>query len=310
MAGFDRLPLASFAGYEFPVREVTVKGSLRHHVHEYPHSPGGSTEELGRKLYEIKMTCPFHEGFAKWPQLWPEKLASLRIFFEGGQAWDLTIPTLGTISARCTTWEQRMNAKARSGEDCEFTFLENQKDAFLIQELITRSEDLPTLNLALQTAVPLRDVGRLGLSDPRIFANTIANENATFGRLFAAVDTINSIDGQAEQYGAIVAAKALNAIAICKEVDNLRSLKDPANWDIVHTMQDVQAELVKLTRDATGRSKVTRLYIVQQTASIAQVATRIYGDTSRAVELLKLNDLDDALSITPGTTIRYYEKAA
>lgn len=203
-----------------------------------------------------------------------------------------------------------MNAKARSGEDCEFTFLEDQKDAFLIQELVTRSEDLPTLNLALRTAIPLRDVSRLGITDPRVLGNTIANENATFGRLFSAVDTITAIDGQAEQYGAAVAAMALNAISICKEVDNLRSMKDPANWDIVHTMQDVQSELTKLVRDATGRNKQTRAYIVQQPASIAQISTRIYGSTSRAVELLKLNDLDDALNIPAGTTIRYYEKAA
>jgi prophage DNA circulation protein len=314
MAAFDRLPLASFAGFEFPVREVTVKGSLRYHVHEYLHTPGGSTEDQGRRLYEIKMVCPFHEGFAKWPQLWPEKLAALRLYFEGGQAWDLTIPTLGTISARCTQWEQRMNAKARSGEDCEFTFLEEFQDAFLIQDLITTSTDLPTIAADLAAAVPARDVSRLGITNVEAAANVVAAENAKFDRLFVAIDEIQQLSNQSEQYGAVVATKARNAVALCRDIDNLRTLRDPANWDIVHAMQDVEIELTKLIRDANGKRRETLVYIVQPPAglnslSIAQVASRIYGSSERAVELLQLNDLDDALVITAGTTIRYYKAA-
>lgn len=315
MAAFDRIPLASFAGFTFPVREVTVKGSLRYHVHEYLHTPGGSTEEQGRRLYEIKMVCPFHEGFAKWPELWPEKLAALRLYFEGGNAWDLVVPTLGTISARCIQWEQRMNAKARSGEDCEFVFLEEFVDTFLIQDLITTSTNLPTIAADLAVAVPLRDTSRLGITDPTIAANVVANENKTFDRLFSTIDDIQALGNQGEQYGAAIATKATHGIALCREIDNLKSLRDPANWPIVHATQDIEIELTKLQKDANGKRRETSVYIVQapagaNTLSISQIATRIYGDTSRAVELLQLNDLDDALAIQAGTAIRYYPKAA
>jgi hypothetical protein len=315
MAAFDRIPLASFAGFTFPVREVTVKGSLRYHVHEYLHTPGGSTEDQGRRLYEIKMVCPFHEGFAKWPELWPEKLAALRIYFEGGNAWDLTVPTIGTISARCIQWEQRMNAKARSGEDCEFVFLEEFVDTFLIQDLITTSTNLPTIAADLEVAVPARDISRLGIPDPQVAANVIANENSIFSRLFTTLDDIQAIQGQSEQYGAVIATKARSGIALCRQIDDFRTLKDPANWPIVHATQDVELELKKLVKDANGKRRETRAYIVQpqaglNTLSISQVSARLYGDTSRAVELLQLNDLDDALAIPAGTTILYYPKAA
>lgn len=315
MAGFDRLPLASFAGFEFPVREVFVKGSLRYHVHEYLHTPGGSTEEQGRRLYEIKMVCPFHEGFAKWPELWPEKLAALRLYFEGGNAWDLTIPTLGTISARCIQWEQRMNAKARSGEDCEFVFLEEFVDTFLIQDLITTSTNLPTIVADLELAVPLRDMSRLGITDPIARAKVITNETNTFARFFKGVNDIQTLGDQSEQYGATIATKARNTIALCRQIDDLRSMQDPNNWPIVHAMQDVELELQKLVKDTAGKRRETRAYIVPsqpglRSLSISQVSSRLYGDTSRAVELLQLNDLDDALAIPAGTTIRYYPKAA
>ena len=85
---FDNLERASFAGYAFPVSDVEVTGGLRDHVHEYPHSPGGAPEKLGRKLYEFSFTSPMLAGFPRYPKLWPETAASLRIVFEGGAVLD------------------------------------------------------------------------------------------------------------------------------------------------------------------------------------------------------------------------------
>ncbi len=98
MAAFDALLRASFLDYPFPVQDIDVKGGLRDHVHEYPHAPGGAPEKLGRKLYEFTFTCPFLTGLRGYPKLWPETLATLRIFFEGQNTGDLVVPTIGTIN--------------------------------------------------------------------------------------------------------------------------------------------------------------------------------------------------------------------
>lgn len=137
-----RLPGASFAGFRFPIRELHVRGSLRHHLHEYPHSPGAALEGLGRRLYEFRMTAPFHETFRSYPKLYPETLASLRTIFDGGLAWDLVVPWIGTIQARCIEWTQHLVAKVQSGEDVELVFLEDRDEAFLIDKLVTTSAEL------------------------------------------------------------------------------------------------------------------------------------------------------------------------
>jgi prophage DNA circulation protein len=311
MAAFDRLPLASFSGYQFPVKLVSIKGALRHHVHEYPHAPGGSTEGLGRKLYEIKMSAPMHEGFARWPKLWPETLGTLRTLFEGGEPWELTIPTIGTISARCIQWEQQMSAKARSGEDCEFTFLEEQQDAFLVDKLITNSTDLVPLSAKLDELAAARDTRRLGIADQAVLQTVLATENAKFAKVSTLVAEVGSFDRNVEQYGALAATKARSAAKTCRDLyENARSLKDPANWELVAALQEVEVELVKLTKDALGTRRETRTHVVRKLASIGQVSTEIYGRTDRAQELLQLNDFDNVLAIAAGTRILYYAEAA
>ena len=43
--------------------------------------------------------------------------------------------------------------------------------------------------------------------------------------------------------------------------------------------------------------------------TIGQVAVAIYGDSSRAVELMQINPIEDALAIKSGTKLRYVQAA-
>lgn len=295
MPAFDHLPPASFDGIEFPVRRVEVTGALRHHVHEYPHSPGGEQEPLGRRLYSIRMTALFHATFKRYPGLWPQRLDALRGRFEIEKRAELVIPTIGAIQARAVQWRTVMEAKVQSGEDAEIEFLEVQTSPFLIS--------------ALAKALP-GDVGA---------AHDAFEEEAAkmpyrpdiFDSIRDAANAILAFRDQAELYGMWLESKLLGLAALCAEADGaLDILQDPQWYRVLDALHELWAQANELARNVTGKRSEPRFYVVPSVMAVGQVSTAIYGDATHAVELLQLNDFDDAFAIKAGTRVRYMPEAA
>lgn len=159
MSAADNFKSASFNGITFPYVDYAVKGSIRHHTHEYPHEPGGVDEPLGRRLYEFSFTCEFDESMhGIFPGLYPNTLTTLFALFEAETVGDLVIPSVGTFSARCTDWDTRKVAKIRSGEKVNFRFLEVidiiiiDPTESVVQSLPNEAASILTATQALQTA--------------------------------------------------------------------------------------------------------------------------------------------------------------
>jgi len=310
MPAFDSLKRASFDGIEFPVRRMTVHGSLRFHVHEYPHTAGGQIETLGRKLYEIKMSVPMHATFPGYPDLWPVGLKRLRTLFENEETAKLYIPTIGEILAVCTDWPVTMDAKARSGEDAEFTFLEDQSSVFLVQGLIkTQAANIGNANDQL-TAVMV-DVQT---NDPDTFA-AIQDDLSAAGTptdIFSAIqDVANSIFAvrdQIDDFGLALESKILSLESLIEQADAV--LSDPTLFRIHRALMDLWASADQLLQDLHQKNGELQSYRVPRTMAVSDISIAIYGDNSHGVELLQLNDIDDAFAVKPGSVVRYYPAAA
>lgn len=295
MSAFDQLQQASFAGYVFPVREMTVSCKLRDHVHVYPHAPGGQPEKLGRDLYEFKMTCPFHGTLPGYPKLWPETLASLRVIYEGGGSFDLVVPTIGTITAYCIGWSERMDAKHRSGVVAEFTFREDSSEMFLVTELI-----------AARTAATFaaRQTLQAVVTDYEI-------EESLLDQIIAAVTELERMKGRAEQEAYLISAKAASVVALCDRAASLPVFDIAPNYVVLDALREVQSATFALMRDA-GQGKPLVEYTVPGPLPmpIGLVSMKLYGDTSHSLELMRLNAIPDPLAVLPGTTLRAYAPSA
>ena len=79
---FHTLAKHSFVGIPFRVENVTIRGGIREHVHEYGRLPGGVAELLGRRLYEFEYDAVFATNDAEFPDAWPGTIGTFRGFWE------------------------------------------------------------------------------------------------------------------------------------------------------------------------------------------------------------------------------------
>lgn len=315
---FDGLQSAEFAGFKYPVSEITVTGGLRDHVHEYPHSPGGAPEKLGRKLYEFRMRCPFQQGLRGFPLCWPETLQSLRIIFEGGGTFDLVVPTVGTIQAYCVSWVETANfQRNRQGVEVELVFREDDSNLFLVTELITQT----TANfggvvanykqaLADQVAGPADAAALLTAPDSLMLVKIPGGELATFNQILSDASAVLSAVDTVLEVGSAVVGLALGLVALCEQADATSSaLQDPTRAPFLAAFLAVWAGAQKVAKDAQRLDVTVVEYVVPQPGlGVGAVSTAIYGDASHIIEILTSNQAanDNPFLIPGGTVIKAY----
>lgn len=327
---FDQLPKASFNGIEFPVASYEVSGGLRDHVHEYPHSPGGAPEKLGRKLYTIRMNAFFDVKASGYGDtLWPVDLQILREFFEVQQTGDLLIPTIGTIQAYAVTWTQRTSNERRSGEEFEIEFREDQSSAFLVEGLINVTAS------TLQSAgaefdedfEPLLAGGTLsnrGIIPPPADATTpprAVTVAAAYSQLrqsdASRLEQIRRDFTQAIAYAETpdlfaerLLAKTEAVIAGCAlAYEKIVLLRNPLAWKPLRSFKRTWASAQRLRESVAGRDNRILFYRAGKDTNLQAISRAIYGDTSWGGTLLRLNAIPDPFRIPKGTLLRYYDPA-
>jgi len=295
MAAFDALKPMSFSGVAFPYKSYSVKGSYRKHVHEYPHSSGGAPEKLGRSLYEVSATVDFgaeleHPTYFRLLT----DLVNHRRLFEDGVTAALHIPHIGTIQAFADSWTETVHGTNRNTVSAELRFIEDQTSAFLVLDAIRVSpRDIATVAKEFQIRAE-------GLEDGK---NIWSSINDVAIQVFGIFD-------QADLYGSLVAAKIESFSALLRHADaTVKSLGDPANWEIREALDRLRETLLDISDDIQRRNRLLREYEVLFTMSVGQVSAAIYGDYTRGGEIMQLNILPDPLQIQPGTIIRYYQAA-
>lgn len=297
-AYFDSLSQARFGSIAFAWKKIAVRSSLRKHVHEYRHTPGGALEKQGRTVYTIRVSGHFDEALNAKRKFgnYPENLASIRQMFENEQTDDLYIPTYGTIQACITEFSSDADPeRQRSGEAVELEFTEDQSQRFLVDSVFV---DLDSSGLEAASA---------GILDTATKLNVPTN---LFDAITGAVDQVIAIRDQAEIYPQLVAGKLLYVASLCSEADRtLDTLKDPMNHTLLEALKVLWASVSELAKNVTEFSGAIQTYSVPQVMTIQQVSNAIYGRSDRAFDLLSLNEFSDALAIPAGSQVRYYVDA-
>jgi hypothetical protein len=311
---FDKLPRASFAGLEFPIEELRIEGEIRDHAHEYPHAPGGAPEKLGRRLYVFHFRAKFHATFRAYPGLYPGTWNRLRNKFEAETTDDLVVPLLGTVKAYAKTWTEVGSARSRSGVSVDMTFREDLQDAFTANALLVTAD---TGLQAAQTQLSIQKqifagtpANQIMLGPPPPIALDDLTKTPVLGLLDRIDDAINNvlaIQDQIEIANMVADAKVTRLLTLCEELDHLDPLATPRNDPLRDALHDVWGAANDRRRDIARRQE--HIFVFATTLprmSVTDVAYAIYGDSSRAMQILQLNHLPDPFNIPLGTPLRLY----
>lgn len=329
MTAFQSLAKASFDGIAFPIKSCTVSGGIRDHVHEYPHSPGGAVEKLGRKLYRFQMSAIFDVKISGYgDNLWPGDLSDLRDRFEDQVTSTLHVPTIGDIQAYCVSWSQRATPERQSGEEADLEFVEDQSQAFLINSIIQIS------STTLQTAgeqfdqefAPLLAGGTVSATAPtRIVpppagtlprATTFAGaytqlrprEANALNQIRAAYQQALTVAEQPERYADQVLRTADAVVTSCAQwQDRIRVLQNPLMYSRKWAYKRLWASAVQLRDSVKAQTARILFFLARTDTTISAVSRAIYGDSSYAAEIMQLNALPDPFMIRTGTVLRYYD---
>jgi hypothetical protein len=288
------LPLKVY-GITVPCRRVRVRGSMRHHEHVYPHSPGAGLEVMGRDLYKIEIVPVFDANLLpdKYKGLWPSGLKKIREQMELGTRKEISIPTVGVIPALATNWEQEFDAaRCLSGEEVSWNFIEDSENLRLASRELSIGSGLPRAadNLKLKMAgLPKR---------PTSLWDAIMN----------AIDDVLSWRDQFEMYSNLIESKLLSILSIMRRIDEISDeLKDPSQWPLLEAFHRVWAEVRAFYQDQKQLGMVTKFYTTRVLMSCTQLSTVIFGDASRSSELLQMNGFADPFEIPSGTRVKYYQ---
>jgi DNA circularisation protein N-terminus len=297
---WDSLPPCSFGGINFPVESSRIEGGQRDHVHEYPHTPGGAPELLGRKLYTFHVTSKFDVHFAdegSYPGLYPMDLGSLLAMFEEGSTQNLRLSQMGaSVPAYAVSWTREQSAKCRSGETVSIVFREDTTEQFLFASMVN-------------TAGTMEFSGQdLGAQLASVQSQLSDNTMNFFTQLASIVSNVvawgNQLEGAftSQYYDAVAACQT-----ICGDLDVQPDLQVPLAFPVVNALHDVWQAAIKLSQQNTKSGVPLQQYVNPATQSIGLVCAAIYnGDTSRISDLLALNAITNPMSIRAGTKINYF----
>ena len=315
MAFFDHVQRCSFAGVEFPVQGIDVNGGLRDHVHEFPHADGGAPEKLGRKLYTIRIRAIFDEGIGLlYPDLYPDSLWKLRTLFESGLTDDLVLPNLGTIKAYARNWPQRWDAAVRSGETAEFEFGEDPHVTNIGVFNLETVPDAATMFVQLDhlnqeaAASQLRHADHLASLPPGgsldLSQCSIINPSllSSFSSSFSALIALRDAE---TLYGTLLEAKVESVVRGAELLDS--AITSPFDAHLLYAIQDMVQSAQWFEKNARSTTAPIKNYVVPRYMSVSAIAVAIYGDTSRAMELLQMNPIEDAYRVAPQTVIAYVD---
>jgi prophage DNA circulation protein len=281
---------AIFDGVEFPITECSLEGSLKQHVHEFPYAPGGPVELMARKPYRIAITSLFFDSSPFYgPSLYPQALNEIRRRYEAQFIAPLDVPNLGTIRAYITEFKSKVSGRVLNGEEVSLVFAEDTTELFSVERLLQANGS------ALDRTFEIYKLELDQLENPPDLFESIRQ----FGNsLFAIIDTLRLFD-------AFIAAKIDGLTSLLERAtDELDELKNAENFALIEAVKNFWAAAQEFGETLAGTARLLT-YSVPAPSTLAEVCLQIYGDTSRAQDLLNLNVINNPFKIPAGEVLVY-----
>lgn len=290
---FSALQRASFDGVEFPYEDIEIVGVIRDYIHEFPHTPTGKPEKMGRKNYEFRIRVPFFAGFPAYPDLWPERIGLIQGYFENQLTKILHIPTMGDYRAYIRSFDRQTVSSILNGERGTLVFIE---------------DDNPQTDISFNTLTTIGPVSidkQLG----QVIQKASLSETPGIGSLLTALDesvtALIAVRDQVDIYGNLIEAKTLRVSAQCEALDRAFRINN-GDGAAIDANLALWANIIRSTNDIKEKQTDLVVFITPSAMSITDLSIKLYNDTTHATELLQINAVSDPLRIPPNTRIKYY----
>ena len=296
---WDTFPKATFGGIAFPVESSSIEGGLRDHVHEYPHTPGGAPEKMGRKLYTFRVNAIFDTRFDSYPGNYPQDLDTLLGNWEQQATQDLRLPQMAAaVPCYAFQWNREQSARVRSGERVAVSFREDQSSLFLFADIVNQgtgsiefannNTNATLASIQAQLAIP-------------------PATQSLFSALNAAVGQVLAVQDQALLYDARFGAMVAQVQNICGQIEAaVGTMQTIAAYPLLDAVFQTWAAAQKLSQDLLSQGGTLQTWTNPVTQDVGRIAMMLYGDTSRAGDLLSLNPFPDSARVLAGTPVLYY----
>lgn len=292
----DTAQPARLGGVRFPWTDMTIKGTYRHHIHQYRHTNAGSIEKQGRHCWVFNFDIVIDESFASSriagggydgvldiPQVFA-------YWYENGLTQKLTVPLFGDISVIITEFERRATVGVRSGDRMRLELVEDKEalgriDEFLVNGQANVLAIMPTLKQAIVGANLRPDL---------------------IDSLVSIMDSLSSVREQVDGFGERVKARLERIVIACQTLEKATEFQDPLNNPVYEALKELWAAALSLlnVQESSAGSPVAT-YEVPKLMTVQQLSIAIYGRADRSFDLLSLNAFDDPFSVEQGTLVRY-----
>lgn len=290
---FENARKASFGDIEFPYTDYEIRGSLRHHVHQYIKRPGAEVESLGRNAYEFTFKVPFRDVFEGYVDLYPSRLSALVSLCESQKAYALWVPTMGrSFMAKAVAWVRSVSAAMRSGEDVAFEFIEDS------------TEEYTTLNLIGAKSAALAPKAKVLTNQIAVLEDATALDR--LDQVLLELDKWQSAIDLAQAQVEYQTARIDGLVQRCEALANVPIMQRPVAAPALTTLLDFWATAIREQQaERAAFAPVLTYRTDRPVMTVIDVAVVLYGGPARASEVLRLNSFDDALRIPRGTPVRY-----
>lgn len=296
----DILQVGKFDGVVFDFVRATREGGNTLDQQEFPNKPGVFVQGRATKGERFTVMGIFIED--DYPDTMNALIAALQ---NGGVPKEFVDPVFGSIQAACDSWQVTHDA-------------EDAADSATIQITFVQHTDGSTGPRAVTNTTPARaNAVRSGATDVLVALSafqeaTEVQNNPYVLQVTGAVNAANGIadtfEADADDLSALDIQKQANAALATIEL----AVEAGADYDTAEAY-DLGAAVLAMSTAVSGMAQdlieakpPLQIYVVVADTNLLAFAHDLYGDSSRADELLALNSFPDPSLIPAGFKVQAY----
>jgi prophage DNA circulation protein len=287
-----KLPIIAWRGISFPIANLRTSFAQRIVQHEKPDRPGAKLEGTDRKAIVTSCTALFDNGLVfdtsanTDSSLFPDVHREFMLACLDKSTDDLLHPILGTIKAKCATFESVIDAGRRGGAHVQVSWVEHTDD----------SVSLGTPSPLAFAAVSATALDAELVKFPTVGGNVMSSFTSLLFQIQAASDTVSLL----EKRGVAIIPGVLRTLKTTS--DALVALGSATTHLARELIVQLTGALLAYQQSVTVKSTV-KTFVTRIDTTLGAIASELN------VPVQILVSLNPALIYTPrvprGTSVRY-----
>lgn len=285
----EHLLTFTLEGVSFPALDTSLSAGHDAARHKAYRQRGEDVEDTGPKAKTFRVKVPLYAS-VRWPvrRLFPDVYRELVPVLEQGGDVQLIHPTRGLVTVHVDDWTETFEGRTKDGLTLEIVFGEQRGEAQRLRDFApVRRPEVEATAAAVAAEEAAAELGLLARLEG--FADDVAD----------VMDELAAADTALTQ--AVATADAL--IARCESIEEDPAFAASQAFPLRSAVGATRAAVA--IRRAERAGDAPRTFRVPSAMSVTELAAHpsVYGDASRAADLLEVNAFADPSEIPAGTSV-------